>query len=554
MNAIVYGSPSLPILASATSLRHTCPVRSQNVRSLITPSKSQEQQLQTNDNSVTSDASLLQTFISANNTSKETGKTNRKTRKEKATRKAVRRLRVLQTRAAESTSKSVQERTLASVSKVLDEWLAVNEPKKKLSYNNQPSSDDKDEWRRAMHRLLSIFRKGNTNDHSLDYKINSTAKERFKFEETESGENRKSDSPFTDTHANEDGHSNQTWRKFASNAKASKASINAQVTEQARQSQPEVTPSEKTTTGSTFPPGLGLGAIPPPPFQFEKTAMHYPPADRYPPPLPLVRELDLDLAARALRINRACDVHWVPGKGNDHSDGKEAGGAWRKIMHGPDHWAQKMDADRMDTGQGLEYLGDSVLHLVSRACIMEKFPRRSMFLYNLAANWIVSNDVFGHIYVDAGLVGERNFIADILLNSSKERQLEEMRSTLTPEEFQLRQNAPLPAQQLPILNHLRQADLFEGYVGAIFLTFGYQKAAQWCSALLEPWLDRVARTRNFLSSSSLTQAGEVRARIEEQIREEVRKEYEQRLQAEQGGTFTFVTKWLRSTFERNKGD
>ncbi|MCO5584927.1 hypothetical protein L7F22_038859 [Adiantum nelumboides] len=582
MNTIVYGASCLPTLTSVNSLRCIYSVNDVKFRSLIIPSKPQQQQLQPNDNNTANNAPVppfqseqstqgkegsdsvdmlqMQDSISSNSStsektlSKDMTKSKRLLRKEKASRKAVRRLRLLQAKAAESNNERVKEKALISASRILEKVLALNEPTKslsstnKISYSNQPSPDDKDEWRRAMLRLFSFIRKDYKNDPSLDYRASDT-KERFKFNNTELRDERKSEVLPAATQINDDTSSNYNPSEPSSRKRSTRALINAHAVEQARQSQPDMTPVDKVTVGSNIAPVSGVGANAQS-LLFDKTSMHYPPADRYPPPIPLVRELDLDLAAAAFGINRACDVHWVQGKGNDHSDGIEAGGAWRKIMHGPEHFVKSMDSDRMDTGQGLEYIGDSVLHLVSKSCIMAKFPRRTMMLYNFAANWLVSNDVFGHMFIDSGLNEERKYVADILLNQSKQRELEQMRVILTDEQFQLRKNAPLPAQQLPVVQHLRQADLFEGYVGAIYLTFGFHKASEWSSALFEPWIDRLARTENFLTPASLTQAGEVRIQIEKQIREEVRREYEQSQQTKPNGLLASAGNWLRSTFKR----
>lgn len=583
MNVIVLRTPCLPTLASFTSLSRTYVFHQSRKHPLSSTSEAQQQQIETNSNTTADnvpapplhsaqaikdkerskqtgsskskiDVDPVEVPNSPKISLKTTDKPKRLSRKEKASRKAVRRLRLLESRAAESKNEGVQERSLISASKVLRKLMSLNEnskdqfSSKSISYTDQPSSDDKDEWRKAMLRLSSIFRRDGTNESSWGYRSSAT-KERFKFNNTES-----SYSPEianTTTQPEEDNLLSNGLGKITYRNRLTRASINSQTIDQARQSQPETTSNEKVTVESNIAPGSGIGPYPRS-LLFEKTAMQYPPADRYPPPIPLVRELNIELAATAFSLNRVCDVHWVQGKGNDDSNGKGTEGSWRKIMHGAEYFAQNMDSDRMDNGQGLEYIGDSVLHLISRSCIMAKFPRRSMMLYNLAANWLVSNDVFGHIFIDAGLEDERKFIADILLHQSKQRQLDQMRSVLTAEQFQLRQDAPLPAQQLPVLQHLRQADLFEAYVGAIYLTYGFQKASTWCSALFEPWIDRIARTENFLSPSSLTQAGEVRARIEEQIREEVRREFEQRQQRAKGNLFNYAGNWLRSVFGDKK--
>ncbi|PWN35555.1 uncharacterized protein FA14DRAFT_43843 [Meira miltonrushii] len=589
MNVIVYGTSCLPTLASTTSLRYLCSAKDIKSRSIMSSSKvQQQQQLQTNGNSTTNDApiapsnsvqstqdsgnsdsvditelqniDLNQLLSSASGSFKNSIKTKRSLREKKASRKAVRRLRLLQIRASESTSKSEQEKTLASASKILNELLtSKNEQRKRpsstnnSSNNNQPSPDDTNEWRRAMLRLFSIFRNGSSNEFSLDYRAGH-AKERFTFEHTDSRYTQKSDNSSTATQGNEDSFFNPNLSKPATSDRITRALLNAHVTEQARQSQPETSSDEKTSVGIKSVPGsANAGFISM--FSFEKTEMRYPPADRYPPPIPMIRDINIEIAATAFGLNRGCDVHWVQGKSNDHSDGVEAGGAWRKIMHGPEYFVQHMHSDRMDSGQGLEYLGDSVVNLVSRSLILERFPRRSMALYNLAVSWLVSNDVFGHIYVDAGLAEERQFIADVLMQQSKQHQLEQMRPILTTEQFQLRKNAPLPALQLPVIHHLKQADLFEAYVGAVYLTFGFRKASEWCSGLFEPWLDRIARTRDFLIPKHFSQAGEVQARIEERIREELRKEYEQQYQqSKQDGIFASAGNWFRSTFGPNKGN
>lgn len=589
MNVIVYGTSCLPTLASTTSLRYIFSAKDIKARSFMNSSKTQQAQLQTNENNTTNDAPVIPSeserstqdagksdlvdmtelqnidlnrlFSSVNDSLKSSIQTKRSMKERKASRKAVRRLRLLQIRASESTSKSEQEKTLSSASKVLNELMALRSESRKRpsstnnsSNNNQPSPDDKDEWRRAMLRLFSIFRNGKTNEPTLDYRAGHT-KERFTFDDADSRYSQKSDKSSIVTRVSEDQYFSPNLSKQpAAHDRISKASLNAQAVEQARQLQPETSSNERFTARSRLSPGSGNGGSSNSYFSFEITEMRYPPADRYPPPMPLVRDIDIDLAATAFGLNRSCDVHWVQGKSNDHSDGIEAGGAWRKIMHGAEYFAENMNSDRMDSGQGLEYLGDSVVNLVSRSCLLEKFPRRSMNSYNMASSFLVSNDVFGHMYIDAGMAEERTFIANVLMHQSKQHQLEQMRSKLTTEQFQLRKNAPLPALQLPVIHHLKQADLFEAYVGAMYLTFGFRKASEWCSALFEPWLDRIARTKHYLTPSQLSPAGEVQARIEERIREELRREYEQQYQQRsQHGVFTSASNWFRSAFGSNKG-
>lgn len=69
-------------------------------------------------------------------------------------------------------------------------------------------------------------------------------------------------------------------------------------------------------------------------YRFDHTPIIYPPKDSYPPPLPPVRDADLIMAARALRVLRPSEVAWVP------HDGEGGQGRWAR-RHWPDSWYEK---------------------------------------------------------------------------------------------------------------------------------------------------------------------------------------------------------------------
>lgn len=68
-------------------------------------------------------------------------------------------------------------------------------------------------------------------------------------------------------------------------------------------------------------------------YRFDRAPIVYPPKDVYPPPLPLVREADPIMAARALRVLRTVELVWV-------SNG--AKGSWAHKVF-PNSWYEKRD-------------------------------------------------------------------------------------------------------------------------------------------------------------------------------------------------------------------
>lgn len=285
-----------------------------------------------------------------------------------------------------------------------------------------------------------------------------------------------------------------------------KAHTNAQAVEEARQRRRDAPNSDVAGPAPKHVnfPGTGTG-IQPTFLNFEATEIRYPPPDVYPPQLPQLSETDLLLAARVFGLHRSCELEWLPNK----DSASDEPGRWKRVTRPLPFFEARAMYDYLDGEQSLEYIGDSVLHLVTRSILMTRFPRRASHAYNIAANFLVSNDAFGHVFDDAGLGIERQRIGQLLLEHHRERELTEAEEAqgLSGEEIARRRAAPLPECDLPAVTHQRKADLFEAFTGAVYLTHGFNKVSRWATLLFEPWVDRVARTPGFQSSHSLTPAG-----------------------------------------------
>jgi dsRNA-specific ribonuclease len=290
---------------------------------------------------------------------------------------------------------------------------------------------------------------------------------------------------------------------------------------------------------------------------FEHTKMVYPPSDVYPPPIPRLRDVDLDTAARALAVLRTSGVQWIQDKERRASvangDSVLLGtGQWRSVVRDADWLVNHSEMDRLDSEQSLEYIGDSLLHLLSRSALMNRYPRRTMILYNIGANFLVSNDVFGHVYRDSGLDDERKIVAHLVQSRSKAAELNRVKDIISPQEYEERASMPLPPLAFPPIHHLRQADLFEAYVGGVYLTLGFNEASKWCTRLFQPWLDRLGRTPGFNAPRFLTPDGELHARLQLSMRNQVEQDLRDRSERELskiGG----MQKWLIRILQRVSG-
>ncbi|UZJ55430.1 hypothetical protein CBS101457_004750 [Exobasidium rhododendri] len=265
-------------------------------------------------------------------------------------------------------------------------------------------------------------------------------------------------------------------------------------------------------------PGFGTG-LNPSTLRFETTEIIYPPKEIYPPPCPLVHEIDLQSAALALGINRSCEVEW------DSSIGER--GNWRKTNRTSAYYEERGLYDCLQDERGLEYLGDACLHLISRSLILSQYPGKVVSAYNAASSWIVSNDCFGYMFEDSGLEEQRLYVATLLVEESKKRELRETAPYLTEEERRYREEMPSPEPQIATTAHLRKADLFEAYVGAVYSVYGFPTVVKWCTVLMSPWVNMIGETPEFQVDRFLTTAGEAlkrRAQREKKEAEELAKE------------------------------
>lgn len=314
-------------------------------------------------------------------------------------------------------------------------------------------------------------------------------------------------------------------------SRQAKAYTLAQSMEAARLKQPKSygEGSNRQRSGPTLlVPGMGTGAYPPK-ITFEATELVYPPSDRYPPLLPLVREVDLLVAARAFGVVRSCEIEW---------DSKsERGGRWRKTVRPNAYYEERGMIEHLETEQGLEYLGDAVLHLLSRTLIMAQHPGKTVAAYNYASSWLVSNECFAFMFEDAGLEDERDHVARRMTEESKQRELQETAATLTEEERKYREEMAWPTPIVGPLRHLRKADYLEAYVGAVYLLYGFPTASKWCTALLAPWVDRIGRTPEFQQRRLLSPAGEAQRQADERA--------EKQRQAEQAAREQPKSWWQR---------
>lgn len=298
----------------------------------------------------------------------------------------------------------------------------------------------------------------------------------------------------------------RSTNKDDSSRRLERAAVMAQKMDSARSKQLKASPTEyerKILASAPLIPGLGAGTLPAY-VKFEKTEIVYPPSDVYPPLLPSVCEIDLITSARALGVLRSSDIEWDTKIGTV--------GGWRKTTRSNEYFEQAGLPEYLDNEQALEYLGDSALHLISRSLIMTRFTGKTVSVYNLASSWLVSNDCFAYMFEDAGLDEERIKVSKLIMALSKKRELEQTTENLKKEEYILREKAPLPEPILPVISHLRKADLLEAYVGAIYLTYGFTTTSKWCTLLLAPWLDLIDRTADFHQDRFLSPSGEARKR------------------------------------------
>lgn len=279
-------------------------------------------------------------------------------------------------------------------------------------------------------------------------------------------------------------------------SREARASMNAKTVKEARQVQ--------ESTGGYKARDTFLSA-----YSFESTKLVYPPKDVYPPHLPRVAESDLLLAARALGVHKVCELEW-----NANTSQNDASGEWRRMTRIATYYEENGMLDYIENEQDIEFIGDSTLHLITRTLLLHRFPRRSIHSYNMAANFMVSNDSFGYMYDDAGLGMERERIASMLLHYKRDQEIKRVSMELSPEDLEVRKCAPLPKLNLGDVLHSRKADHFEAFVGAVYLTFGYDKTLRWATALFEPVLDRVGRTFAFQENRNRNPAGEAQDRIE----------------------------------------
>ncbi|KAE8222289.1 hypothetical protein CF326_g8407, partial [Tilletia indica] len=235
-----------------------------------------------------------------------------------------------------------------------------------------------------------------------------------------------------------------------------------------------------------------------PPF-FELLPLHLP-AD-YPPPTPRIP--DMEMRALALGVN--------------HLAGDDVG---------PDSaWVLEKPAR-------LEYLGDSVLELATRTLIFREVADLSPKTMAILKSHLVSNDILGHLYNQAGLETLRLDTAEWALETLRtqhpksaigppplhpsfshtnaslllKRRPSATSGTEDPEETRRRRLS----LYLPDLPHSRKADLFEAYLGALYLSQPPSIASEWVQNLLRPFAARAMRHELMGLEEALTRAGVVR--------------------------------------------
>ncbi|KAK0547488.1 hypothetical protein OC845_004057 [Tilletia horrida] len=310
----------------------------------------------------------------------------------------------------------------------------------------------------------------------------------------------------------------------------------------------------------------------PPPF-FEALPLILPP--NYPPPTPRIP--DMDLRAIALGVNHLA--------GSDI--GRDA--AW--VLERPAR---------------LEYLGDSVLELATRSLLFRELTDLSPHSMGMLKAHLVSNDVLGHLYNQAGLeslrvdtaewaietlrtqhpssiIGGKSLLAELdggkhaitehqdLKSQAAKRWLcfgtpEDKTAAFSPSSLYTTQGFPASSskeeaadakdattkqtarrkrisQYLSDLPHSRKADLFEAYLGALYISLSPSLASEWVQALLRPFAARAMRHERMQSEDALTRAGLVRRRAkqkrEAQLETERRvtvKEYEEQARREMAGS------------------
>ncbi|CAD6972945.1 unnamed protein product [Tilletia controversa] len=245
-----------------------------------------------------------------------------------------------------------------------------------------------------------------------------------------------------------------------------------------------------------------------PPF-FELLPLHLP-AD-YPPPTPRIP--DMEMRALALGVN--------------HLAGDDVGPDTAWVLEKPAR---------------LEYLGDSVLELATRTLIFREVADLSPKTMAILKSHLVSNDILGHLYNQAGLETLRLDTAEWALETLRtqhpksaigppplhpsfshshaalmmKRRPPSSSSKDADEQHEAARRRRL-ALYLPDLPHSRKADLFEAYLGALYLSQPPSIASEWTQNLLRPFAARAMRHELMGIEEALTRAGVVRRRVRDTL-------------------------------------
>ncbi|CAO1635132.1 unnamed protein product [Parajaminaea phylloscopi] len=182
----------------------------------------------------------------------------------------------------------------------------------------------------------------------------------------------------------------------------------------------------------------------------------------------------------------------------------------------------------------LEYVGDAVAREIASRIIFDAFPDVGSGGVSTATSHLVTNDTFGFLYQLSGMGHMRERLARELLRDAvvKRLEAESRESDQSAEASEPAESAPSPGPDdlfldLTSLDRYRKADCFEAYLAYIRIAHGPEVAENWFAALIQPWVDRIAKETSWPGLRTMSAAGILRRK-----QDEIRLEGERRAKAE----------------------
>ncbi|PWN25909.1 hypothetical protein BDZ90DRAFT_261693 [Jaminaea rosea] len=158
----------------------------------------------------------------------------------------------------------------------------------------------------------------------------------------------------------------------------------------------------------------------------------------------------------------------------------------------------------------LEYLGDAIAREIAVRLVFSFFPDLASGGLNTLASHLTTNDTFGYLYDLAGIEAMRVRLAEELLQEAVDREVKSIQLESDPAKAQHQVDT-----NLATLESSAKADRFEAYLAYIRIAHGASVAEEWFASLVQPWIDRIANRETWPSEKSLTAAGLLRRKIQE---------------------------------------